>query len=443
LKRIAYLFPLFPVINQTFTLREVVWLKEQGYDLRIISLLSRVEERQQPEGRALMAETFYCPRFLTWELWKPFFGGLRRTPLKLIGLFVIVIKAWFEKGERPGSGAPSPGPATFSFSEWLDVLYRGTAWFYLLKSLTMVPYAVYLAEHLRREEIDHVHCQWATYPATVGLLMKKWAGIPYSIAAHAYDIYLVPRMLTSKLENAEFVVTCADFNRRNLAAQCSAEAAKRIHLNYHGTDLDRFMPGEHVPATRRRVVSVGWLKEYKGFHVLLDAVGILVERGYDLELHLAGDGPQRPWLEKRAGELGISDRLVLHGFVDHERLREIYRSSDVFAMGSIEMSNFGRQDVIPNVLAEAMACGVPVVSTRMGGIPELIEHEKEGLLVEQRSPEAMAEGLAAVLDDPIAAATRAANARERVGEIWDRKNNLEDLAKILEHYVGGLARKAA
>lgn len=441
MKRIAYLFPLFPVINQTFTLREVVWLKEQGYDFQIVSLLSRVEQQQQPEGRALMDETFYCPRFLTTELWGPFLSGFLKHPLKVIGLFLLVVKAWFEKAQRPGG--VSPGPATFSFSEWLDVLYRGTAWFYLLKSLTMVPYAIYLSAYLQREGIGHVHCQWATYPATVGLLMKRWSGITYSIAAHAYDIYLVPRMLTSKLENAEFVVTCADFNRRNLAALCSPEAAKRIHLNYHGTDLYRFVPCEHTPEPRRRIVSVGWLKEYKGFHVLLDAVGQLLARGYDLELHLAGDGPQRDWLEKRATELGIRDRLILHGFVDHQRLREIYGASDVFAMGSIEMSNFGRQDVIPNVLAEAMACGVPVVSTRMGGIPELIEDGEEGILVEQRSVEAMAAGLATVLDDPTAALERARKAREKVGRIWDRQNNLADLAKILEHYVGTQDRAAA
>lgn len=441
MRTIAYLFPLFPVINQTFTLREVVWLKEQGYDVRLISLLSRVEARQQPEGRALMDETHYCPKFLTWALWGPFFRALAKRPFEVVKMFWKVVTAFGEKAPRPGG--PAPGPATFSFSEWLDVLYRGTAWFYFVKSLTMVPYAIYLAEYVRRENIAHVHCQWATYPATVGMLAKQWAGVPYSIAAHAYDIYLVPRMLTSKLENAEFVVTCADFNRQNLAAQCSDAAAERIHLNYHGTDMDRFHPGERESAKRRIVTSVGWLKEYKGFHVVLDAIGLLVERGYDVELHLAGDGPQKEWLERRAEELGIPDRLVLHGFIDHSTLSDLYRRTDVFAMGSIEMSNFGRQDVIPNVLAEAMASGVPVVATRMGGIPELVEDRVDGLLVPQRDPEAMAAGLAEVLDAPDEAEERAVAGRAKVFRIWDRSQNLKELAGILEHYVGDDGRAAA
>ncbi|MFT4570796.1 MAG: colanic acid/amylovoran biosynthesis glycosyltransferase [Hyphomicrobiaceae bacterium] len=441
MRTIAYLFPLFPVINQTFTLREVVWLKEQGYDVRIISLLSRVQEQQQPEARALMEDTHYCPRFFTWELWGPTLRAFFKTPFGVLKLFAKVLSAFREKAPRPGG--PAPGPATFSFSEWIDVLYRGTAWFYLVKSLTMVPYAIYLSEYVKREGIAHVHCQWATYPATVGMLAKQWSGVTYSIAAHAYDIYLVPRMLTSKIENAEFVVTCADFNRQNLAAQCSPAAAEHIHLNYHGTDMNRFHPGEHVPAARRIVTSVGWLKEYKGFHVVLDAIGLLVERGYDIELHLAGDGPQRGWLERRAAELGIADRLVLHGFVDHPTLSDLYRRTEVFAMGSIEMSNFGRQDVIPNVLAEAMASGVPIVATRMGGIPELVEDQVDGLLVEQRDPEAMAAGLAEVLDAPAEAAARATTAREKVHRIWDRNLNLRQLVTVFERYIGSDGKEAA
>jgi colanic acid/amylovoran biosynthesis glycosyltransferase len=197
LRTVAYLFPLFPVINQTFTLREVVWLKEQGYDVRIVSLLSRVEARQQPEGQALVEQTHYCPRFLTRELWAPVGRALLKDPDGVLKLFGKVLSAFREKAPRPGG--PAPGPATFSWSEWIDVLYRGTSWFYLVKSLTMVPYAIYLAEYAEKEGIAHVHCQWATYPATVGMLARQWAGIPYSIAAHAYDIYLVPRMLTSNI----------------------------------------------------------------------------------------------------------------------------------------------------------------------------------------------------------------------------------------------------
>jgi glycosyltransferase involved in cell wall biosynthesis len=435
-KRTAYLFPLFPVITQTFTLEEVLGMKRMGYDIRIVSLLSRVEEEQQPRARDLVAETHYCPRFVDMGLWRPFLSALLRRPTAVLGLFATVISAWSEKlptRESEGQG----GPATFKWSEYLDLLYRGSAGFYLLKSLTMVPYAVYLAGYLRAQGIEHVHCQWATYPATVALLMKQWDGISYSISCHAYDIYLMPRMLPAKLENAEFVVTCADYNRQYLRSLCSPEAAGRIHLNYHGTDLERFRPAERVAHERFRLVSAGWLKEYKGFHIVLEAVAALVARGVDVEFHLAGDGPQREFLEKRAEELGISDRVVLHGYLSHQDLGGLYQQSDAFVIGSIGFGSFGRQDVIPNVIPEAMAVGIPVVATRLGGIPEILEDGVDGLLVPQRNPEAMADALEHIYRQPAQARERADHARARILEIWDRRENLRELAAIFEARIGG------
>jgi glycosyltransferase involved in cell wall biosynthesis len=330
----------------------------------------------------------------------------------------------------------APGPETFGLEDWLDVLYRGNKWFYLLKSWMMVPHALYLAEVFQRDGIPHVHCHWATYPATVGMLVKQWCGIPFSVTAHAYDIHMMPWMLPAKLEASDFFVTCADYNRRYLASMCSAAAARRIVLNYHGTNLQRFRPGPRAPGDDFRVVSVGWFKEYKGFHFVVEAVARLVAQGVNARLHLAGDGPQRGYLARQARRLGIADRVVFHGYLDHDRLVSLYRDCDAFAMGSIEMTNFGRQDVIPNVVAEAMAVGLPVVSTNMGGIAELVEDGVSGIMVPQRDAAALCEALGSIARDAERAARLRAAALARVGDVWDRNKNLEALSRVFDERIG-------
>ena len=223
----------------------------------------------------------------------------------------------------------------------------------------------------------------------------------------------------------------------------SVPPAAQIFLNYHGTDLDRFRPGNRSPGAQFRIVSVGWFKEYKGFHFVVEAVAIMAQRGIDAVLHLAGDGPQRAYLEQQAKRLGIADRVVFHGYLDHAHLVELYRDCDAFAMGSIEMTNFGRQDVIPNVIAEAMAVGLPVVATRMGGVAELLEDGESGLLVPQRDARALADALTRLAKDPETAVRIRGGALAKVRRIWDRSRNLDELAELLNERMRGDLRGAA
>jgi glycosyltransferase involved in cell wall biosynthesis len=211
--------------------------------------------------------------------------------------------------------------------------------------------------------------------------------------------------------------------------------ADRVHVNYHGTDLGRFTPSTRKRGVRFRVMSCGWLKEYKGFHLLLDAIAMLVARDIDATLDLAGDGPQKPFLVRKCDDLGISDRVTFHGYLPHGRLAELYRSVDAFALPSIVMGDYGRQDVIPNVLAEAMAAGVPVVGSHIAGVPELIDDGENGLLVPERDSTALADALMRLWREPDTAARLAMAGRRKVERIWDRENNLDELAALINTYV--------
>lgn len=434
--RLAYLFPAFPVLHQTFTLGEVLGLKRRGYELRVISLKGSNVEHQQEAARPLIEETLYAPRLVSAPMLAAFGRALRSRPSDVVRLFVRVAGAWRRKDcERPNAAAAA-APSTLSASERLLAVYHSNAWVYLAKSLMLAPYAIWLAERLEEEGIDHVHSHWATYPTTVAYLVSHWAGIPYSFTAHAYDIYMNSRMLPAKLEDATFVVTCADTNRAYLRSLCGTAAGARVYLNYHGTDLDRFAPpAERVRAGRYRIMSCGWLKEYKGFHLLVEALAALVARGVDAQVDIAGDGPQRAYLERLARDLGVSDRLRLHGYLGHEQLSALYAQSDVFALPSIVMGRYGRQDVIPNVLAEAMASGVPVIGTDVGGVRELIEDGVDGCVVPERDPRALADVLELLWNEPETADRLGRAGRRKVERIWDRQVNLEELARIIDEHV--------
>jgi colanic acid/amylovoran biosynthesis glycosyltransferase len=435
MRRLAYLFPAFPVLHQTFTLFEVVGLQKRGYDLCLFSLRTGSGQLQQREGAALVAQTEYCPRLASPAMLGPFFSAIRRRPRDVVGLFAAVVSAWKERHPGARDHSAAPPATTLSFGERMLAIYHHNAWVYLAKSLVLVPYAIWLSERLRARGIHHVHAHWATYPVTTAYLVKKWSGIPFSFTAHAYDIYMIDRMLPAKVREAEFVVTCAKTNRDYLAAGAPTEIATRIHVNYHGTDLARFSPQRHPRSGRYRVMSCGWLKEYKGFHYLLDALASLVERGIDATLDLAGDGPQKAYLERKAADLGIAERVTFHGFLDHDRLAELYRGADAFALPSIVMGSYGRQDVIPNVLAEAMAVGVPVVGSRIGGVPELIEDGESGLLVPERDATALADALERIWEDRAFAQRMSAKGRERVERVWSRDRNLADLAGLIDAHV--------
>jgi len=434
-RRLAYLFPAFPVLHQTFTLGEVLGLRRKGYDLRLVSLKPSDPSLQQEEARPLIAETLYCPRLLSGPMLGAFARALGSRPWAVLGLFGAVWSAWRRRPTEPRRGADAPPPATLTRSERLLAVYHSSAYVYLAKSLVLVPYAIYLAERLRAEGIGHVHAHWATYPTTVAYLIKRWSGIPYSFTAHAYDIYMISRMLPAKIENATFAVTCADTNRRYLVSLCAAEARDRVHVNYHGADLTRFSPGHHRRGARYHIMSCGWLKEYKGFHYLLDALAILVGREVDAVLDLAGDGPQRAYLAAKAEALGIGDRVTFHGFLNHEKLSSLYAASDAFALPSVVMGRYGRQDVIPNVLAEAMATAIPVVGSNIAGIPELIDDGINGLLVPERDAVALADALERIWRDPDDAERLGREGRRKVETIWDRDRNLDELARYIDRYV--------
>jgi len=296
--------------------------------------------------------------------------------------------------------------------------------------------AGYLVErHLRHEPAGHLHAHFAHGPCTTALFASELTGTPFSFTAHAKDIFVQEEdFLRTKLARARFAVTCTAFNRERLAEVCGAA---RLHCIYHGVDLRRFSARREAPrGAPPRILSVGRLVPKKGFPTLLRALARLAERGVAFQGTLIGSGPQRAELEALLRELGLGGRVELLGPMTQDELLGHYAVADCVAL-ACQVQDDGDRDGIPNVLVEAAALGVPVVSTRISGIPELVLDGETGLLVPPGDVGALADALERVLRDRAFADSLARAGRARVEELYDLERNTARLGSIFRGALAG------
>jgi glycosyltransferase involved in cell wall biosynthesis len=346
-----------------------------------------------------------------------------------------MVSAWWRdrsvgrewKNRRISESAPD---RELTRKEYIEGRFNRSPLLYLLKSLWLVPIAVHLGNLLRAKGIERIHAHWASYPTTVALAVHWMFDIPFSFTAHAYDIYLVPRLLSVKVEEADFSVTCARVNGTFLRSLVGEEAGRRVIVNYHGVNLDRFRPlASPVSGAQPCIVTCGRLEPYKGHHVLLRACALL---SHPVRCVIVGEGPQRERLEQVAAELGIADRVELTGPVPQARLTEIYAQADLFVLASVILERSGKRDVVPNVLAEAMAMQLPVVATDISGIGELVTDGVSGRLVPPNDAEALARVIAELFADRGQRERLARGGAAKVAAEFDRKENIEALATLFK-----------
>jgi colanic acid/amylovoran biosynthesis glycosyltransferase len=436
---IAFLFPAFPVLHQTFVMWEVMALRQHGIPIVLYSIKRPGGGVQQPEAAALARQVHYLPSTLSVRALRTNVRVFIRSPRRYLGACALLIREWWRdrriariwqnksvstyQGERVGLLLRTRINRFFNYNQFL----------FLLKSLWLVPVAVTLGAELQVRGIRKLHAHWASYPATVALVIRWIFDIPFSFTAHAYDIYLVPRLLPVKVRMAEFVVTCAQVNARSLQAVAGPVACERVVVNYHGVDLTRFHPGRHsVDNDPPCIVSCGSLELYKGHHVLLRACALLRR---PVRCIIIGIGPLRQYLQQLADSLGIGERVVLAGALPQAQVAELYAKADLFVLASVVVERFGKRDVIPNVLVEAMAMQVPVVATNVSGISELITDGVSGRLAPPNDPRALAAIIGELLDDEAQRSRLALAGYDKVVRDFDRATNVPALAALFAGMV--------
>jgi len=366
-RRVVYIVRSWPRLSQTFIVNEVLALERRGVPLDIVSLVRSEETVVQPQVADVRAPISYLdepePR-----------GRLHRSvfaaaPGRYLSALALVLR-------RPGLAA---GYGDCSALECFN-------------------HAVWVAAHIRMTRATHVHAHFAHDPALVGMLAAWLAGVPFSFTGHARDLYQIPaRSLAARAERATTLVTCCEANVSFIRDTVPGGTRIPVQVVHHGVDLDRFSPAAgrddgRVPA----LVSVGRLVEKKGFDDLLRALA-RIDAPFSLRIY--GDGPLHDELVRLRDELGLADRVDFLGGRDSDEIVAALTGADAFVLTPTTTED-GDRDGIPNVLVEAMACGLPVVTTTAGGITELVDHDVNGLLSDPEDVVAIAGSIGEVLADP-------------------------------------------
>lgn len=259
------------------------------------------------------------------------------------------------------------------------------------------------------------------------------AGLSFSFTVHAYDIFIDKLLLPAKLTAATFVACESQYNRRYLEEHYPE--ARRAHLEVvrSGLDTVRFCPQPHPQGNPPRILAIGRLVETKGFHVLVEACARLRDRGQPYRCLIIGDGPEAGRLRELINDFGVSDRVVLKGKLPPAEVMPYFRQADVLAMPSCIRNRDA--DGLPNVLTEALALEIPVVATRVSGIPELVRDGDTGLLIEPDNPEALAAALARLLTDRPLARRLAAAGRELVRSEFNSEHSAARLLELFREAI--------
>jgi glycosyltransferase involved in cell wall biosynthesis len=416
---VAYVLKGWPRISELFIASEIYRLEQAGLPLRLYVIKPQDEAQTHPVVDRIQAPTEYLPpttslsatTLAAWlrENLGPFLPALRRTARRHPAGLARAAGRALAQSVRARKGRFA----------WPRKLY--------VKELLQ---AVALADRLAgAPDVRHLHAHFAHGTTTVTWLCAEITGLPFSFTGHAKDIYspsLNPAgLLRRKLLAANFAVTCTEANARHLKA-IAPEAV--VHRVYHGlnADFSRLMGEERAAAApgpngKLRLLGVGRLVAKKGFDVVVDACGELDRRGVPFEAVIVGpDDDAGPGLRRRIAELGLDGRIRLQGQMSQEELYAEYRRASAFCLPCRILDN-GDRDGIPNVLAEAMAAGTPVVTTPISGIPEIVRDGVNGLLVEPDDPRAVADAVVRLREDGdlarrISGEARATVARELDGE---------------------------
>jgi len=281
------------------------------------------------------------------------------------------------------------------------------------------------------DRYDHVLAYWGNYAGTCAYAFHRLIDrpIPFSIWLHAgTDLYTTPVFLREKMLYADSIITCCEFNRRFMEEkypEMADEIAARIHVCYHGLNLAdfAFKPGDR-PA--RRVLAVGRLARHKGYDYLLRAAHLLGEQGFDIEVDLVGDGPERRALAQLADQLGIGGSVHFRGWLPFDGVRKAMGEATILVHPSD-----GLGDGLPNVLREAMALGTPVIASDVAGIPEALDEGRCGTLVPPRDVNSLATAIRTLLTDSAMRTRFARLGRKRTEERFDLWQNGSRLASHL------------
>jgi glycosyltransferase involved in cell wall biosynthesis len=399
--KIAYIMSRFPNLTETFVLYEIVALDRRGVATAVYPLLRMRQRVIHPDVESLAGRVHHHP-FLSAAILRSNWHWLRRRP----GAYCRVLR---------------------------EVL--GGTWGslnFFVGALGIFPKAVHFAREMEAEGVTHVHAHFSNHPAVAALIVHRLTGIPFSFTAHGHDIHVERRMLAEKIAAAEFAVMISEYNKRLVVEECDGVDGGKLHVIHCGADTERFAPRDsRAPGGRFALVCVGSFIEVKGHAYLIEACRVLEERGVRIHCHLIGDGPGRKELARQIAESGLDEAVVMHGALPRPAVAELIAACDVIVQPSAPTAR-GAREGIPVSLMEGMASGLPVVASRLSGIPELVEDGRTGILVPPRDAGALAGALERLFEDPALRRQLGRAGRQKVLDDFDLDRNAGRLVALVE-----------
>jgi len=405
--KVGMLTSLYPAISHTFIARDVAGLRERGFEVYTCSLNKPAEtELLTDEYRDEFNNTFYIKATDPVAILAAHLNDLFRSPIKYLS------SLYFALTSHTGG-------------------FRNALWnfFYFAE-------AGILAHWARRNRIQHIHVHFANAASSVAMLSARMGGPPFTVRVHGPDIFYdcLGLHLREKFIHAQTIVCISDFCKSQVLRLIPKEQWEKVSIVRCGVDPDKFapQPRDSDENGTTHFLCVARLSEAKGLPVLLHACRILREKGVRFKCTIVGNGPDRDLLDDLRRRLSFEDTVAFVGSVGQDRIQLFYDQADVFVLPSFA-------EGVPVVLMEAMAMELPVISTRIMGIPELVEDEVNGLLVPPANVEQLVDAMQRLAEDADLRRRLGKAGREKVVAEYNLELNVKKLAQVLQKCIGGEA----
>ncbi len=401
IKRIAYLAPEIPSLSATFVYHEILALQKKHIQITSISIhLPKLPELND-DLRELIDKTIFLYR-RSWLL------------LGFDNLFILFKKP-------------------FIYWQTLklvlsDIFEVGLMQLSALKLFYHFLQGSSVARILISDRCEHLHIHFAHVPTQIGMYAASLSEIPYSFTSHANDLFEHNLLLQQKIERSKVAITISEYNRNFL--QKYTDNIEKIQIVRCGIDTQKYLfQKKHHLGSKLIIKSLARLVEKKGMDVLILAARQLQEKGIDFKLEIAGDGPLRKGLQDLVTKNDLDTKIVFKGAMAHQKVFSWLQEADIFVLACRQDSQ-GDCDGIPVVLMESMAVGIPVISTRISGIPELIEDGVTGYLAEPNAPQSLADAMEKANRHLPAIANMTLMARQKIMNEFNSDRSVENLLKL-------------
>ncbi len=394
--KIGYVVKMFPRLSETFILNEILELESRGVEVVIFSLKKPNEGRFHPQLAKLKANVIY--------------------------LDDLDVKKWANWIEAEW---PVLSPNSRELWQLLNEAFDHND----IRRIDWIWGSAWLAAQAHKLGLAHLHAHFATLPSTYAYLAHRISGIPFSFTAHAKDIFVYDteeHFLREKADAAGFVVTVTNFNLRYLQEKLPSVDKRKIRVIYNGIDVEFFGQNGSKRRVPNLILTVGRLVAKKGFNILLEALSLLKKRGVHYRCLIVGDGNEINNLQIQRQNLRLEQEVIFAGPKNLDEVAALMHESSIFCLPCVIAAD-NNVDALPTVLLEALASGLPSISTVVSGIPEIIDSGVDGILVEPGDAEALAREMESLLASEELRERFSKNGLKKAAERFNLHKNVDTL----------------